>query len=165
MRTIGYDVGDGRVFMGPQVLTMPMVDKRVAMKTMGVTMVVNLWWRRDDQIASLVEHYRHVPVPDGKLSDAHLAHFDVLARVSARHLNEGGVVLTQCQGGRNRSGVVAALTLCYWLGISGAEAVDRVRAGRGPGALSNRHFASWLSSLPINAASLADSSSLGAVPS
>jgi hypothetical protein len=158
MRTVGYDVCDGRVFMGPQVLTMPRADKRAALAGMGVTMVVNLWWRRDDDIAALVDSYHHVPVPDGKLSDGHLAHFDVLARVSARHLDEGGVVLTQCQGGRNRSGVVAALTLCYWLGISGDEALDRVRSGRGPVAVGNRHFSRWLASIPA-------SSSGGSVPS
>jgi hypothetical protein len=158
MRTVGYDVCDGRVFMGPQVLTMPRQDKRAVLDAMKVTMVVNLWWRRDNDIAAMVEHYRHVPVPDGKLSDGHLAHFDVLARVSARHLEAGGVVLTQCQGGRNRSGVVAALTLCYWLGISGGEALERVRAGRGETAVHNRHFARWLASIPASSAG-------GSVPS
>jgi hypothetical protein len=148
MKTLMYDVGDGRVFMGPQLLDISAEDKRVAVGRAGITMVVNLWHRPDIELAKAVDSYRHVYIPDGRLHDDVLGSFDRLARHAALHLDEGGTVLTQCFGGRNRSAMLAGMALNYWLGISGQEALDRVRAGRGKVALANRHFAALLRSLP-----------------
>jgi hypothetical protein len=147
-----YDVGEGRVFMGPQLLDVPALPKATAMTERGITMVINLWHGRDDALAAAVADYVHVPVPDGRMNDDSFAHYDVHARLAARAVANGGSVLTQCQGGRNRSGLLAGLTLCYWLGISGNEAVARVRAGRGGVAIRNPHFQSWLKSIPAHAA-------------
>ncbi len=147
-----YDVGDGRVFMGPQLLDVPASAKRAWIKARDITMVINLWHRRDDDIATAGLLYVHAPVPDGRMSDDSFAYYDTHARLAAAALADGGSVLTQCQGGRNRSGLLAGLTLCYWLGISGDEAVERVRAGRGKAALANPHFLSWLKSIPAHAA-------------
>jgi len=156
MKTL-YDVGEGRVFMAAEMLRFPAAPKQAALRERGITMVVNLWHGRDDEIAEVTE-YLHAPLSDGKLSDGHLAHLDALATLAARHLGEGGTVLCQCQGGRNRSGLLAGLTLCYWLGISGSDALERVRAGRGAVAVGNHHFARWLASIPA-------SSAAGSVPS
>jgi protein-tyrosine phosphatase len=54
-------------------------------------------------------------------------------------------VLSHCSGGFNRSGLVAGLILNE-LGVSGAEALARIRARR-PGALFNETFADYLASL------------------
>ena len=43
----------------------------------------------------------------------------------------------------NRSGLVMALTLMRH-GLSAVDAIGRIREGRGPAALSNRHFVRWL---------------------
>lgn len=147
-----YDVAEGRVFMGPQLLDVPALPKATAMAERGITLVINLWHRRDDALADAVDRYLHVPLPDGRLTDDHFALFDAHARFAARALTAGGSVLMQCQGGRNRSGLLAGLTACYWLGISGDEAVARVRAGRGQVAVGNPHFLSWLKSIPAHAA-------------
>ena len=164
MKTLMWDVGEGRVFIGPQLLNIDPEVKRAALRARGITMAINLWHRPDDLGLS---NYVHAPVPDGLLNDDLFSSYDALARIASRHLAEGGTLLAQCYGGRNRSGLLAGVSLCYWLGISGNEALAMVRAGRGRSALANRHFATWLSSLPatsIRANSIA-SSSRGDVPS
>lgn len=148
MKTLMYDVGDGRLFIGPHLLDVPDEAKRAAVSARRITMVVNLWRRRDDELALAVTRYHHLPLSDGLLSDELFARYDGIARVAAKHLDEGGNVLVQCYGGRNRSGLLAGLITCCWRGVSGREAVAAVRAGRGVSALNNRHFATWLESLP-----------------
>lgn len=148
MKTLWYHVAEGRLLMGPQLLDVPEPAKRAAVEHVGITMVLNLWKKPDPELDAMVDHYRHIYIPDGLLRDEMLAQFDGLGRRAAKHLDEGGVVLTQCFQGRNRSGMVAAMALHHWLGISGAEAVDRVRAARGKTALHNPHFAGLLTSFP-----------------
>lgn len=152
MKTLMYDVGERRVFMGPQLLDVPASAKRAWVQARGITMVINLWHGFDEDLAAAVDHYVYAPVPDGRMNDDSFAYYDTHARLAARTLTDGGSVLAQCQGGRNRSGLLAGLTLCYWLGISGDEAVARVRAGRGRVAIGNPHFLSWLKSIPAHAA-------------
>jgi protein-tyrosine phosphatase len=58
-----------------------------------------------------------------------------------RHLVSKERVLVTCMQGRNRSGIVTALALC--LGPpknSPSQAVARIRAARGPGAMRNQDF-------------------------
>lgn len=49
-------------------------------------------------------------------------------------------VLTACAMGLNRSGLIASMTLRRILGCSDAEAIDRIRAVRGPDACRNQVF-------------------------
>ena len=63
----------------------------------------------------------------------------------SRALDEGKTVLTSCAMGINRSGLINALVLMAREGLSGLDAVRRVRAAR-PGALSNGSFVRWLAS-------------------
>ena len=63
----------------------------------------------------------------------------------SRALDEGKTVLTSCAMGINRSGLINALVLMDREGLTGLEAVRRVRAAR-PGALSNGSFVRWLAS-------------------
>jgi len=57
-------------------------------------------------------------------------------------------VLTHCNMGFNRSGLVAGLILTS-LGMPGVVAVSRIRARR-PGALYNDRFAQYLLDLPAS---------------
>jgi protein-tyrosine phosphatase len=60
-------------------------------------------------------------------------------------LSGGKRVLVTCHMGLNRSGLVAALSMCCRPGGAGwEEAVEAVRAARGPRALRNPHFLSFL---------------------
>jgi hypothetical protein len=73
-----------------------------------------------------------------------------LAGVVAGLVGEGHRALVHCTFGRNRSGLMAALVVRELLGISGADALGRVRQRR-PGAANNETFARWLASLPAPA--------------
>lgn len=65
------------------------------------------------------------------------------ARTVAERVKGGKRVLVHCAAGLNRSGVVSARALMF-LGVPVTEALARVRAARGPFALSNRAFVEWL---------------------
>jgi hypothetical protein len=66
------------------------------------------------------------------------------ARIVADRLNEGRKVLITCWQGRNRSGLVSALSLHFYLGITGAEATRIVQTRRNRG-LRNPVFIDLLS--------------------
>jgi hypothetical protein len=89
-------------------------------------------------------HYTHLPVPDGR----HLRRIEEIEEVASRltdHvLNDVGV-LTMCNAGRNRSGMLSAMILRNLLGVTGAEAVAIVQRER-PNALANEHFVHYLAS-------------------
>jgi hypothetical protein len=69
------------------------------------------------------------------------------AEVNVRALRAGQNVLTTCAQGRNRSGLINALTLRELRGISGGEARWIVQQKR-PNALTNRGFCKFLDALP-----------------
>jgi protein-tyrosine phosphatase len=65
----------------------------------------------------------------------------------ANALRLGSTCLVTCWAGKNRSGFVTAIALHKLLGISGMEAVQRIKAQR-PIALENPQFLSCLSRVP-----------------
>jgi hypothetical protein len=73
-----------------------------------------------------------------------------LAGLVAGLIGEGHRALVHCTFGRNRSGLIATLVVRELLGISGAGALQHVRARRDRVA-NNEAFANWLSSLPAPA--------------
>jgi protein-tyrosine phosphatase len=69
----------------------------------------------------------------------------------ARRIREGRTVLVTCQQGRNRSGLVTALTLVALTGASGNRCARAVKARRHSPygeALCNRDFLDLLRSIP-----------------
>ena len=60
-----------------------------------------------------------------------------------RRVNKEWSTLVMCRGGRNRSGLVVALTVQDVIGCSGAEAIEILRRAR-PTALSNEVFAQYV---------------------
>lgn len=66
----------------------------------------------------------------------------------ARAIREGKRVLTTCAQGRNRSGLVNALALHLLYGISGREAIGRIRAAR-QRALTNDGFCDYLEKIEV----------------
>jgi len=69
-----------------------------------------------------------------------------LARSIHQFRSEGKNVLVHCQAGRNRSGLVVGTALAYD-GFSGSAAVKRIKGTRGPEALSNDVFRSFVENL------------------
>lgn len=92
-----------------------------------------------------------VPHKVVRFADAGLDYFleqrlDELSDHVVSELAAGRKVLVRCAGGLNRSGLVAALTLVKQ-GRAPDEAIDLVRAARGPWALCNGAFVRYIKSL------------------
>lgn len=86
----------------------------------------------------------YAPIDDAVLSPREAYTAEVASDVVARTLQAGRRALVTCMAGRNRSGLVSALSLCRLYGCSGTEAVAMVRARR-PNALTNESFVDYLS--------------------
>lgn len=86
--------------------------------------------------------YQHMPIPDGLLK------MDLLpvSAELAQEIREGGTVLTMCNAGRNRSGLLSALIVRELTGLPGAAAMAVVRHHR-PNAIANPHFERFLEGL------------------
>ena len=62
-----------------------------------------------------------------------------------RRLMDGRRVLVTCRQGRNRSGIITALSLCMGLPkMSPSQAINRIRQARGQGAMVNKYFVKFL---------------------
>ncbi len=119
-------------------------EKAAMMREHGIDLVANLWSRRDDDLEVLAI-YIHQPIPDGKRLDP--GPLEKLAWAIAEEIQvEGRTALIQCHAGRNRSGLLSALIVRNLLGVSGAEALATVRAGR-PNAVANPVFERYLEGL------------------
>ncbi len=91
--------------------------------------------------------YIYMPIPDGKVPDELAKKLAMLTDYLVMHLRAGRNVSVNCQQGRNRASLVAALVVRLMEGVSGSEAIERVRAKR-PNALANPHFVKFLEELP-----------------
>lgn len=119
-------------------------DKVQALRAAGIEVVISLWHEDPDMPA--VVTYLHHPVPDGQRVDAGL--YGGLAKIAAEYIWTGRPVLIHCHAGRNRSGLLSALTVRELYDCSGREALEVVRRGR-PGALANEHFVRYLEGLGV----------------
>lgn len=95
--------------------------------------------------AAAIIGYTHFPIPDGLLKTG--GQLLELASSLAGEITAGGCVLTMCNAGRNRSGLLSALIVRELLELSGAQAVKYVQHHR-PGALANVRFVEFLTELP-----------------
>jgi protein-tyrosine phosphatase len=135
-----YDMALG-VYVGPKSDHIPPEGKLPQLQALGITRVVNLWHRRDPDLAATFE-YVHYPIPDGKTIPDGL---EPLAVLIADHVGDGtGKVFIQCHGGRNRSVLLAGLVLRELAWFTGAEAATTM-VERRSNALGNPAFFFWLS--------------------
>ena len=106
-------------------------------------LVVRLTAREGYGPAPAVEHVV-VRLADAVLDRTNAARVRELGAGVAAAVRDGKRALVRCSGGLNRSGVVVAEALVQ-LGHTADEAVRAVRAARGPWALTNPGFVSYLS--------------------
>ncbi len=90
--------------------------------------------------------YVYFPFEDKDLPDLHRLHS--IARLGARLVEAGHVVLSHCGMGHNRSALLMGVMLTY-LGLSGEEAVTLIREKR-PGALYNKIYANYFNGATAN---------------
>lgn len=124
----------------------PMAEKTEALQAHGVTHAVAMAPAFPDedlvQLAGLgLLRFTHYPITDGVLRSG--SYIDLMAQQLATEIGEGGCVLTMCNAGRNRSGLLSALIVHHLFGIPGTDAIEVVRAGR-PNALANDYFVEFL---------------------
>jgi protein-tyrosine phosphatase len=91
-------------------------------------------------------HVHHAPIEDGLLSKEQLVMIFHAAAVAKDFLDSGRKVLVTCYAGLNRSGLVCALAACTTKSetLSLEKAIESIRNARGPSALHNQHFISFL---------------------
>ena len=109
-----------------------------------IDVVIDLDGGLDDCIPTQTNHclYVYFPFDDDDETLPNLTKLHAVALLGASMIREGHRVLTHCNMGFNRSGLVAGLILTS-LGMPGAAAVSRIRERR-PGALYNDRFADYL---------------------
>jgi hypothetical protein len=116
----------------------------------GIDVVIDLDGGLDACIPTQTNNclYIYFPFDDDDESLPNMAKLHAVAIMAASLIRAGHRVLTHCNMGYNRSGLVAGLILTS-LGMSGDAAVSRIRARR-PGALYNDRFAQYLIDLPTS---------------
>jgi dual specificity protein phosphatase-like protein len=110
----------------------------------GIDVVIDLDGGLDACIPTQTNHclYVYFPFDDDDETLPNLTKLHAVALLGASMIRDGHSVLTHCNMGFNRSGLVAGLILTT-LGMPGAAAVSRIRERR-PGALYNDRFANYL---------------------
>lgn len=130
-----WEILPGQLYQSGNWMALSPEQKEIRLRLRGVTMIVNAW--KVDPDLQAMRRYAHVPFPDGAADPPG----DVLrvAQEAAAEIDRGGVVLTMCYRGRNRSALLSTMVVALVRGVSGAEAVTLVRRQR-PNAMSNpRH--------------------------
>jgi protein-tyrosine phosphatase len=100
----------------------------------------------DPDLAEWPDLYTHTPIPDGLLPEVGAMSLLRISTELAAHIRAGGTVLTMCNAGRNRSGLLSALIVRELSGIPGSAAMEVVRCHR-PRAIANPNFERFLEGL------------------
>jgi protein-tyrosine phosphatase len=117
-------------------------NKLEELREAGVDVVVCMLRLTDPDMLDLPDiEYKQFPLPDSRTVDEKTAF--AAARFVVERYEAGHSVLVHCIGAHSRSPFVAALALTAILDISGAEALERVRAAR-PNAVKNPAFERYL---------------------
>lgn len=131
---------NGRLFISPAL------DQWAAVASYGIDVVIDLEGGLDACIPTVPNHcvYIYFPFDDDDQQLPNMTKLRAIAHLAGSLIAAGHRVLAHCGMGFNRSALMAGFILIE-LGLSGPEAVDRLRARR-PGALFNELFASVLES-------------------
>lgn len=140
-----YEILPGQLYQRGKLHHYTLEPKMAGILRYGITRIVALAPPVPDPDLVGWDGFLNFPIPDGRLKNrlAILA----LACDLAAGIEDGGCVLTMCNAGRNRSGLLSALIVRELSGISGAAAMEVVRLHR-PRAIANPNFEEFLESLP-----------------
>ena len=143
---IVHEIVPGSLCQRGRTHNLDMAVKVEAFKAYGITHAVALAPSAPDEDLVQLDalgrvRYIHYPISDGPLRSG--SYINLMAQKLVTEIDEGGCVLTMCNAGRNRSGLLSALIVHHLFGIPGSEAIEVVRARR-PNALANDYFVSFL---------------------
>lgn len=111
------------------------------LKELGVRAVLSVHPRGEPMLDDQDDiHYKHSPFSDGKKLPVNK---DELVEWVCSH---GPGVLVTCRAGRNRSGLIVALSLMSILRVDGKTALELLRSKR-PGAVANPAFEAYIEGL------------------
>lgn len=143
-----YELVPGQLYQRGKLHRLDPVKKWDGLRHYGITHVVALAPNQPDP--HLIRRptdptYTHFPIPDGLLKTAD--HLQQMAVELAAEIEAGGRVLTLCNAGRNRSGLLSALIIRELSGLDGPTVMALIREHR-PNALANPRFNEFLEKLP-----------------
>ncbi|HYR41831.1 MAG TPA: dual specificity protein phosphatase [Terriglobia bacterium] len=129
-----------------QLYISPVLKEWSSVSALGIDTVIDMEGGLDEWIPTAPNEclYLYFPIEDADLPN--LTRLDAVGDFGARLISGGHRILSHCGMGFNRSALVAGVIL-HKLGMTGSQAVERIRARR-PGALFNEVFAEYLASLP-----------------
>jgi len=130
-----------RLYIGGQFDKRP--GKLDELREYGVNVVVSMLRKTDPDMAGLddIEYYKF-PLSDASFVDERVLSAAVYLTRGA--LSNWRTVLVHCISAYDRSPLVAATVVALEGHLTGAEAINWVRARRGPVALRNVAFQDWL---------------------
>lgn len=140
-----YEILPGALYQCKKLHYLALKPKMDGIRRYGITRVVALAPPAPDPDLRDQDWFLNFPIPDGVLK----TRMAILALASdlAAEIEAGGCVMTMCNAGRNRSGLLSALIIRELSGISGSAAMEVVRLHR-PRALANPNFEAFLGELP-----------------
>lgn len=142
---IVYEILPGQLFQRGKLHGLSQEKKQAGLEHYGITRAVALAPSKPDPDLGEWCEYLHLPMPDGVFRNT--AFLSGAVTLSLLAIREGGTVLTMCNAGRNRSGLLSALIVRELAGIPGSAAMEVVRHHR-PNAIANPHFEKFLQGLP-----------------
>ena len=115
-----------------------------------IDMVINMCGDTPLRALSLDYPFTEIqyPIGDGSIVNVDMSHIHEIAFRAANHIKDGGRVLSHCQMGWNRSGLVTGLTMIE-LGFKG-NVVKHIQNQRSTHALGNQWFSDYVTSYSIN---------------
>ena len=141
-----YEILPGKLYQRGKLHSLRRDVKEAGLEHYGITSAVSLAPAKEDpDIRDFLCDYLHHPIPDGPLKEPD--YLQGLAGEYARLIDSHGeTVLTMCNAGRNRSGLLSALIVRHLTGLPGYAAMQIVREQR-PNALANPYFEAYLEGL------------------
>lgn len=139
-----HPILEGRLYQSCSWAKFSVEQRKAIVNYLGITGIVTLWKGEPDH-SEIVDWFCASPIPDGKVVSKEVE--NVAAQVRS-HLDNGGRIVVMCHAGRNRSGLISALTVRGLLRCSGEKAVELVRAKR-PRAIANEAFETYITGLPV----------------
>lgn len=123
--------------------------KAVVTDSDGFDTVITLWDGWNESYGpngwSSIEHFTF-PFPDGPLTHEVVDTVAEAAYQGMLAISRGDRLLVRCQAGLNRSALVAGVIMTSF-GVTGEQAVSRIRHARSPWVLCNPDFEAYLSAL------------------
>jgi hypothetical protein len=144
-----HEIVPGSLYQRGRTHSLTLEEKVVRIKEIGITHAFALAPAFPDEgLVSMAAiglvRFTHYPITDGVLRSG--TYLNLVAAELASEIEAGGCVMTMCNAGRNRSGLLSALIVRHLFGIPGADAIEIVQARR-PNALANDYFVEFLLAL------------------